>query len=195
MIFNYAKLVAALSILILIFAPNAYSKDDCDLKYKLNSEGKLSGGAGVVKTTKYQKNCYEWVQDIDSDVGGFIQKQKTVSKDGYIYTNFNGKWTKIKNNEYENTKKLRAEGKTTEDLFILRGGVSMNKESKEFLEPCSYWKYSKSIICYTDDWIPVYLENQGMVFKATEIKRGDSGPESLYEVPQDVPEGEMLPGS
>ena len=128
MIIKYVRLVAAISIIILITAPNVYSKNDCDLKYTLNSEGKLSGGTGGVKTTKYQKNCFEWVQDLDSDIGGFIQKQKTVSKDGYIYTNFNGKWTKTKNTEYENTKKLRAEGKTTEEfsqIFERSGGEAV----------------------------------------------------------------------
>ena len=191
---KYTKLFLAIFIFSFIFTPNVYSKDDCNIKFTVISEGKVAGGMGVVKTTMYHKNCYEWVQQQDTDIAGINQKQTMVNKDGYVYTNNNGTWTKTKDPTNENIKKMRAEGKTNKDIIMDLGGTPLNKESKEYLEPCWLWNFMGGIVCYTEDWIPVYVENQAMVFKAIDIKRGDSGPESLYDVPADVPESKMMQG-
>ncbi|MGI9535000.1 MAG: hypothetical protein ACR2NW_08605 [Thermodesulfobacteriota bacterium] len=191
---KYTKLFITIFIFILTIVPSAFSKDDCNFKFTVESEGKIVGGMGEIKTTMYHKNCYEWVQEQNINMGGINQKSTIVNKDGYTYINNNGSWTKTKDPSTDNIKKMREEGKTNKDVIISLGGKPLNKESNEYLEPCSFWSFMGGKVCYTKDWIPVYIENQAMEFKAINIKRNESGPESLYEVPANVPESDFMQG-
>jgi len=92
----------------LAIVSNVFAKDDCNIQFTVESKGTLMGGMGNVNTTMYHKNCYEWVELQDTNVAGINQKQTVVHKDGYVYTNNNDKWTKIKDPTFENIKKMRA---------------------------------------------------------------------------------------
>ena len=190
------KIVLFIIIFIfsLIFAPNVYSKDDCNIKFTVQSEGTLMGGMGNVNTTMYHKNCYEWVEKQDTNVAGINQNQTVVHKNGYVYTNNNGNWTKTKDPTYENIKKMRKEGKTNKDILTYLGGRPMNKQSNEYLEPCSFWNIFGTETCYTADWIPVFVGNQMMTIKATKITRDNYGPDKIYNVPDNVPESQLMQG-
>ncbi len=174
--------------LFLLPVTNIKAENTCNKKFILESKGTMMGGMGEVTTTMYRKSCEEFAQTQVTNMAGFNQQQHMVQKDGFIYTNNDGKWTKTREPDFANLKKMREEGKSEKDIVIALGGKPLNKSSKEFLEPCSFWEFFGSTVCYTEDMIPVNIKNQAMVMNATKIKRGDSGPEENFKVPADLPE-------
>ena len=173
---------------VLTFSSYAYADGGCDKKFIVESKGTMMGGMGEVNTTMYRKSCDEFAQKQVTKMAGFNQEQHMVQKDGFVYTNNGGQWTKTREPDFVNLKKLREEGKSEKEIVIALGGKPLNKESNEFLEPCSFWEFFGSTVCYTSDMIPVNIKNQAMEMNAVKITRGEYGPESNFKVPADLPE-------
>ena len=181
-------------ILLILTASNVMASGACDKKFTVESKGVMMGGMGEVTTTMYRKSCDEFAQTQITKMAGFNQEQHMVQKDGFVYTNNNGKWTKTKEPNFANLKKMQAEGKSEKEIVMALGGKPLNKTSNEYLEPCSFWEFFGSTVCYTSDMIPVNIKNQAMEMKATNITRGKYGPESNFKVPADLPETDFNQG-
>lgn len=181
-------------LVVLAFASYTQSASTCNKKFIVESKGSMMGGMGEVTTTMYRKSCDEFAQKQVTKMAGFNQEQHMVQKGGYVYTNNDGKWTKTKEPDFANLKKLREEGKSEKEIVIALGGKPLNKESSDFLEPCSFWEFFGSTVCYTSDMIPVNIKNQAMEMNAVKITRGEYGPESNFNVPSDIPETDFNQG-
>ena len=68
----------------------------------------------------------------------------------------------------------------------------MNKQSKDYLEHCSFLSIFGTETCYTDDWIPVFISNQMMTIKADKITRDYSGPKGIFIVPDNISESQIM---
>lgn len=181
-------------ILLILPGSNIMAGSACDKKFTVESNGVIMGGMGEVTTTMYRKSCDEFAQTQVTKMAGFNQEQHMVQKDGFVYTHNNGKWTKTKEPNFANLKKMQAEGKSEKEIVMALGGKPLNETSNEFLEPCSFWEFFGSTVCYTDDMIPVNIKNQAMEMNATKITRGEYGPESNFKVPADIPETDFNQG-
>ncbi len=190
------KFLVVIPFFIFLILPtsNVAASGACDKKFTVESRGVMMGGMGEITTTMYRKSCDEFAQKQVTKMAGFNQEQHMVQKDGFVYTNNNGKWTKTKEPNFANLKKMQAEGKSEKEIVMALGGKPLNKNSNEFLEPCSFWEFFGSTVCYTDDMIPVNIKNQAMEMNATKITRGDYGPESNFKVPADIPESDFNQG-
>jgi len=193
---NTKKYLIALSILIIVvaFATYVQAASTCDTKFIVESKGSMMGGMGEVTTTMFRKSCEEFAQKQVTKMSGFNQEQHMVQKDGFVYTNSDGKWIKTKEPEFANLKKMRAEGKSEKEIVIALGGKPLNKDSNDYLEPCSFWEFFGSTVCYTSDMIPVNIKNQAMEMNAIKITRGEYGPEENFNVPADIPETDFNQG-
>lgn len=187
---HFNKYLAVISVFLIVFSINSSLRADgsCDKKFIVESKGVMMGGMGEVTTTMYRKSCDEFAQKQITKMAGFNQEQHMVQKDGFVYTNNNGQWTKTKEPDFANLKKMREEGKSEKEIVMALGGKPLDKKSSDYLEPCSFWEFFGSTVCYTDDMIPVNIKNQAMEMNATKITRGEYGPDSNFNVPADIPE-------